>query len=225
MCGRFGQAGSRDAVMARFIVEEMPDLLPPRYNIAPSQEAAVVLERNGRRALSFFRWGLVPSWAKDAKIGYKLINARAESVADTPAFRNAFARRRCLVVADGFYEWKPSPSGRGKQPYRFIVRDGELFAMAGLWEAWKPPEGDLLHSFTIITTRANECVAPCHERMPVILDPEEEARWVDAEYHDREALSRLLAPYPADAMRGYPVSTLVNSPANDVPECIVEVEV
>ncbi len=224
MCGRFGQAGSRDAVMARFIIEEMPEELLPRYNIAPTQLAPVVIEKAGRRTLSLFKWGLVPHWAKDPKIGNKMINARAESVADTPAFRTAFARRRCLVVADGFYEWRPSPAGRGKQPYRFTLADGGLFGMAGLWETWKPPEGEPLSTFTIITTTANERVRQFHDRMPVILHPEHEATWLDPGQQDGRELSRLLVPYPADAMREYPVSTRVNSPGNDSPECIGEVE-
>ena len=222
MCGRYTVTSSLGDLRQLFLFEELPNL-EPRYNVAPSQEAPVVrLEEDDKRHLRLLRWGLIPSWAKDRRIGYKTINARAETVADKPAFRSAFRRRRCLVLADGFYEWQKRD--KGKQPYRIVLADRGAFAMAGLWESWTDPEaGERVESFTIVVTDANERLAAIHDRMPVILPPEAHALWLDAEAA-RDDLLALLRPYPGEAMAAYPVSALVNKPANDLPACIEPVE-
>ena len=222
MCGRYTITSPLEGLRQLFLFEEMPNLAP-RFNVAPSQEAPVVrLEDDGKRHLRLLRWGLIPSWAKDRSIGYKTINARAETVADKPAFRSAFRRRRCLVLADGFFEWQKRD--KGKQPYRIVLADRGAFAMAGLWESWRDPEaGERVESFTIIVTDANERLAAIHDRMPVILPPEAHAPWLEAETA-REDLLALMRPYPGEAMEAYPVSTLVNKPANDEPACIEALE-
>ncbi len=207
-----------EAVGRLFEVAERPNL-PPRYNIAPSQEAPVVrADAAGGRVLAPMRWGLIPSWAKEAKIGYRMINARAETVAEKPAFRSALRHRRCLVPADGFYEWRKL--GTVKQPYRITRADGAPFAFAGLWERWRAPDGGLIDSFTIITTAANELLRPIHDRMPVILDPADHGPWLDTDgVAPAEAARRLVAC--ADAkLAAVAVSTRVNSPKNDDPACI-----
>jgi len=167
------------------------------------------------------RWGLVPSWAQDDKIGYKMINARAETLRQKPVFRRLFERKRCMIPADGFFEWKQM-DGR-KQPMRITMRDGEPFAFAGLFDTWTAPDGQKLHTCTIITTRPNEVVADIHDRMPVILRPEDEDLWLDREKYDPDLLQSLLVPFDPGQMRAYPVSTIVGSPKNDFPECIEEV--
>jgi putative SOS response-associated peptidase YedK len=164
------------------------------------------------------RWGLIPSWAKDQSIGSRMINARAETLSEKPSFRDAFRKRRCLVVADGFYEWQ-KVAGR-KRPMRIVLQTGEPFAFAGLWESWRDPEGTTVRSCTIITTGPNSLIEPIHNRMPVILSRDDEARWLDPEMDDPPSLLQMLAPYPQGAMDAYEISTLVNSPANDVPDCI-----
>jgi putative SOS response-associated peptidase YedK len=194
----------------------------PRYNIAPTQLIATVANNN-REELDLFRWGLVPSWAKDAAIGNRLINARAETLAEKPSFRAAYRRRRCLILADGFYEWQANPLGGAKTPYLVRLESGGPFAFAGLWEIWSAPDGSRLLSCTIITTRPNELVAPIHKRMPVILPPEAYDRWLSAEEEPSERLQPLLGPYPAEEMVAYPVSRVVNNPANDIPECVIPV--
>ena len=193
--------------------------LPPRWNVAPSQDIpAVRLDRHGKRRLVSLRWGLIPYWAKDAKIGYRTINARAETVATAPAFREAFRKRRCLIPADGFYEWQKQ--GGTRQPYRVILKDGAPFALAGLWERWRNPEnGEKVESCTIIVTDANELVAPLHDRMPVIIDPADFDAWLDTS-RGTETAQALLKPYPAETMTAYPVSKHVNKPENDDPGCI-----
>jgi putative SOS response-associated peptidase YedK len=201
---------------------EVPEPWTPRYNIAPSQAIAVVPNREPKR-VEFFRWGLIPAWAKDASIGDRMINARAESVASKPSFRGPLKDRRCLVLADGFYEWQASAGRRTKTPVCVRLKSGGLFALAGLWDTWHTPEGADLSSCTIITTTANEMMAPIHDRMPVILNPAAYAEWLSVEPQAPEQLIRLLAPYPSEEMTAYPVSTLVNSPRNDVAECVVPV--
>lgn len=191
--------------------------MAPRYNIAPTQEAAVVRRSGDARSLSLLRWGLVPFWAKDPGIGNRMINARSETVGEKPSFRTSFRRKRCLVAASGFYEWQRT-EGR-KQPWHFRMRGGGPFAMAGLWDSWDKGEG-LLETFTILTTEPNELVARAHQRMPVVLRPADHRLWLDPSVEDTERLGELLVPYPADEMEGFPVSTLVNSPANDSPSCI-----
>ncbi|MEP0814489.1 MAG: SOS response-associated peptidase [bacterium] len=244
MCGRYTLVTDLKLLAEHFgfAADEMraagADNVRPRYNIAPSQDAAVVIAPadsqkpalpgdemtvlvGPERRLVMMRWGLVPAWAKDEKIGDKMINARAETVAEKPSFKNALKSRRCLIPADGFYEWTQTSYGR-KAPIRFTMKDGRPFAMAGLYETWKRPEGDVLFSFTIITTEANEVLRPYHHRMPVIIPPERYALWLDTNVTDTEKLQKMLLPYPADEMRGYKVSSAVNSPRNDVPECIEE---
>lgn len=211
MCGRYTQTAGLDVLRDRFLLDCAPAEVLPRYNIAPGQDAPVVLAQGGRR-LEPLRWGLIPAWAKDPAIGSRLINARCETALEKPAFRSALARRRCLVPADGFYEWKGL--GRAKVPFRFHRRDKELFAFAGLWDEWKGPEGRPLRSFAILTTEANASVRPVHPRMPVILYPEDEGAWLDAAATPEDLLDGL-APYPPDALTAYPVSRRLNSAQND----------
>jgi putative SOS response-associated peptidase YedK len=216
MCGRYMQTTPVEAMQRMFRFAERPNL-PPRYNIAPTQEVPIVRRtRDGAgRELILVRWGLVPYWADDVSIGNRLINARAEAVERTPAFREAYRRRRCLVPADGFFEWRKV--GKRRQPLLVRRKDGGLFAFAGLWERWKQPDGQVLRSCTIITCPPNELVAPVHDRMPVILDPGDFERWLDPEAaNGRE----LLKPCPAEWLEAVPVSARVNSPHNDDPECI-----
>ncbi|OGH55936.1 MAG: hypothetical protein A3G34_01935 [Candidatus Lindowbacteria bacterium RIFCSPLOWO2_12_FULL_62_27] len=220
MCGRFSCAG--EDIEERFEVDLPKKLcVTPRYNIAPGQDSPVVVRTGGGKLLRSHKWGLIPSWAKEEAIGYKMINARAETLAEKPAYRKAFERRRCLVPADGFYEWLKE--GRLKLPVRFVLKSRETFAFAGLWETWKKPSGEELLSFTIITTHANDLIKPVHERMPVILLRENEEAWLDPNLKDTAKLQDYLTPYPPDRMEAYKVSTMVNSAKNDRPECIAPV--
>ena len=218
MCGRYSLTSKLDNLQARFDFEAENLAYRPRYNVAPTQEVLAVVN-DGQNRAGFLRWGLVPFWAKDTRIGSRMINVRAETVAEKPAFRQALRKRRCLVLADGFYEWKKE--GAAKVPMYIASRSGEPFGMAGLWGTWKAPSGEPLHSCTIITTAANSLMEPIHDRMPVILTRETEAAWLDRSIDDPVALTHLLAPYPAPELEAYPVSTLVNSPRNDAPECIL----
>jgi putative SOS response-associated peptidase YedK len=197
--------------------------LIPRFNIAPTQMAPVVVVQDNEVVLKPMRWGLIPFWAKDESIGSRLINARAESVKDKPAFRAPFKRRRCLVVADSLYEWKPLPESRLKQPMRILLKSDDPFAFAGLWDTWTCPDGSELESFTIITGDANELVRSIHNRMAVILPPESFQKWLDPAFQDTEELARLLRPFPAESMKAYPVSPLVNNPKFEDPRCIERV--
>jgi len=202
-----------------FELEAEPHL-EPRYNIAPTQPVAAirVAAGTGDRELVFLRWGLIPSWAKDTKIGYKMINAKSETVAQKPAFRAAFRHRRCLIPADGFYEWK---KGTGtKQPYLVRMKDNLPFAFAGLWERWESQNGEIIESCTILTVDANDLVSEIHDRMPVILHPKDHRIWLDAALRDPEKLLKLLNAYPADEMTALPVNPLVNKPSEDSPKCI-----
>ena len=217
MCGRYALNATPRTIAELFDLETTPNL-PPRYNIAPTQEAPVVrLSREGRRTLAPMRWGLVPFWAKDVSIGAKMINARAETVAELPAFREAFAARRCLVPADGFYEWKKD--GKARRPFRIGLRDWGPFAFAGLWERWRPADGEFVRSFTIIVTAANAAIGPIHDRMPVILDPADHAAWLDPAA-SAEDLGALLRPCPAERLALYEVSDRVNRHVNDDAACI-----
>jgi len=218
VCGRFTQTKELAALEKRFGLEPGGPQLRPRYNLAPGQEAAVVIGRPPR--LLMMRWGLVPPWADGPSFGYKTINARAETLADKPVFAGPLRRSRCLVAADGFYEWQPAGKGRARQPWWLGLPGRKLFAMAGLWEAWAEEGEDKLLSFTIVTTQANELVSPVHGRMPVMLSPEDEAAWLDSGITDPGQLLPLLRPFPSDQMEGHPVSPLVNSVQNDSPECI-----
>jgi len=217
MCGRYTLATPASALKDTFGLTEVSGELRPRFNIAPGQEVAVV-PNDGERSLRLFRWGLIPSWAKDPAIGNRMINARAETLAEKPSFRNALRRRRCLIAADGFYEWKKE--GTQKIPYYIRLRSREPFAFAGLWESWHPTGGDPIHSCTIVTTEPNELLAGIHNRMPVILPAAHYGEWLDPSPRDAPAFRELLAPYPEAEMEAYAVSRLVNSPANDRPECI-----
>lgn len=219
MCGRFTLTISPAELQDQFGLTERPSAdLAPRYNIAPSQAVAVVTNSEDRK-LEFFQWGLIPAWAKDPKIGNKLINARAETLAEKPSFRTALKRRRCLVVADGFYEWQKTATG--KAPMYIQMQDGRPFGFAGLWEVWQPPDGSLLKTCTIITTEPNALLAPIHNRMPVILPPEAYEAWLHPGELLAEEVLPLLRPFDAARMKAVPVSTRVNRPGFDAPECIL----
>jgi putative SOS response-associated peptidase YedK len=184
------------------------------YNVAPGQKIMAVVSDGSQNRLGDLKWGLIPPWAKDPKIGYKLINARAESVADKSSFKRAFRRHRCLIIADSFYEWTHDDP-KNKRPFRFKLKSSDLFAMAGLWESWRSPEDRIIHSATIITTEANALMAPIHNRMPVILRKEDEQKWIDPAVHRSEQLSLFLKPYVSEEMEAYEVSKDVNSPRQD----------
>ena len=223
MCGRYTQTSSWSELVHLYRITEgaTPLNLGPRYNIAPTQDVAVVraAPNGGGRALARMRWGLVPSWAKDIAIGARLINARAETVAEKPSFRDAYRRRRCLIPANGFYEWQKRPGGV-KQPYRITLEDQQPFAFAGLWERWeRASDSKPVQSCAIITTEANDLLRPIHGRMPVIVDAANYDAWLDADGHDG-AQAALLRPYPSEAMAAWPVGTYVNSAANDDAKCL-----
>jgi len=219
MCGRFALIVDASLLADVFDVDP-PRELKPRFNIAPTQTIPIV--RAGKatpRECAFARWGLIPSWAKDEKMGARMINARGETVAEKPSFRSAVKSRRCLVPADGFYEWVRT--GDGKQPHYIHFSDGRVFAFAGLWERWNKGEGGPLETCTIITTTPNALIADLHDRMPVILPPTHFAKWLEPQPLAPERLQELLVPHPDDGMEAYPVSTYVNKPVNDGPECVV----
>ena len=217
MCGRFSLIAGIGELQDRFDFDGEALEYAPRFNIAPTQEVLTVVGGESRRG-GYMRWGLIPPWTKDLSTGRPMINARAETVAERPAFRNSLRRRRCLVLADGFYEWQRV--GRAKRPMRVVMRSGEPFAFAGLWERWRNPDGQAIPSCTIITTEANDLLSPIHDRMPVILPRENEDFWLDGNVKDPAVLSDVLRPHPADKMEAYEVSSLVNSYTNDGPEVI-----
>jgi len=229
MCGRYTLRTPLNVLAQQFLFE-LGDLPPdlrfvPRYNIAPTQTVAIVrkLDAGGPRQLALVHWGLIPSWAKDARLAGSTINARGESLAEKPAFRSAFAKRRCLVLTDGYFEWQAV--GKKKQPLWFRMKDERPFAFAGLWERWRGPAGTPegtppLESCTIVTTSANRLSANIHDRMPVILDPVDYDQWLDPALSDKERLKALLVPFSEDAMKVEPVSTRVNSVKHDDPECV-----
>jgi putative SOS response-associated peptidase YedK len=220
MCGRFTLRASPSVIAEQFSLFEVPPFTA-RFNIAPTQAVPVIRMRPTaakERELAWLRWGLVPSWAKDASIGNRLINARAETAAEKAAFRTALRRRRCLVVTDGFYEWQRS--GRTKQAYFIRMRDDRPFAFAGLWETWEGADHSVLESCTILTTEPNALMRPIHDRMPVILRPEAYSCWLDTSVQDPSRLSRLLVAHASEPMEAYRVASLVNSPAHDTPLCI-----
>jgi putative SOS response-associated peptidase YedK len=218
MCGRFRLGKGREALKEYFGAEADLDW-SPRYNIAPTQSIPSVRQNPSQpvRELSFMRWGLIPYWAKDPSIGYKLINARSETATSRPAFRDALKSRRCLIPADGFYEWKKLP--KAKQPFCFVLQDESMFAFAGIWDRWKDRDGDIIVSCSILTTSPNELLAGVHDRMPVILPPDDYDLWLDPGFQDTQEVSALLKPYRAALMRGYPVSTRVNIVDNDDAQC------
>jgi len=219
MCGRYTLTTPGELIAEAFDLSSLPEL-SPRYNIAPTQEVAVIRRHGGTgaRSLDFLRWGLIPFWAKDPTIGSRLINARSETVADKPSFRNAFKKRRCLVAADGYYEWKKEKEGP-KQPYYIHLVGGQPFAFAGLWEHWEGEDG-AIDSCTLLTIEPNELMAQIHNRMPVILHPGDYDLWLDSDIKEPVRLAPLLAPYEAEYMEACPVSRFVNSPSNDSPRCI-----
>ena len=221
MCGRYTLIADLGDLAQRFEFDGSDFSYDPGYNIAPTESVLTVRNVGGREA-AIMRWGLIPFWAKDPKIGARMINARAETVAEKPAFRNALKKRRCLVLADGYYEWQKTPVG--KRPYRIIMKSGEPFAMAGLWETWKDPQGNVIPSCTIITTATNDFLSPIHNRMPVILPRKYEDLWLDMDIDDRAALTQMLIPSPDDILDAYQVSTLVNYSRNSGPEIIARVD-
>ena len=224
MCGRFTLTSSPQSLESRFDLDETPEL-SPRFNIAPGQMIATVTASStgSKNSLAMRRWGLIPSWAKDPKIGSRMINARAETVAEKPSFRSAFRKRRCLVPADGFYEWAAAGAGP-KQPYHVARVDRAVLAFAGLWEHWAGADGDVIESCTLITTDANAAMKAIHARMPVILDPDDYGLWLDPAIDDVVRLGGLLRPLPDDALAMHPVSRRVNRPEFDDPSCIAPVE-
>lgn len=219
MCGRYTLAVQLDLITDRFLLKRIDVKQSLRFNIAPTQLAPVIRQTESGRTLSMMRWGLVPFWAKDESIGNKLINARGETLAEKPSFKRSLERKRCVVPADGFYEWKRSKDGKTKTPMRIVVGQGDLFGFAGLWDRWKSPGGETIESFTIVTTEPNQTVSPIHNRMPVILSRDVEDQWLDPEITKPELLSPLLVPFRG-TMKAYEVSKLVNSPSNDSPSLI-----
>ena len=220
MCGRFTLTVDPAEIADTFGSFTFPTQFAPRYNIAPTQPVLAV-PNDAKNKADFFIWGLIPSWAKDPSIGNKLINARGETVAEKPSFRGGFKYKRCLILADGFYEWKTQPGAKTKTPYFIHMKDRQPFAFAGLWDEWQSPEGSALRTCTIITTEPNELMSSVHNRMPVILDPKDYDLWLDAAPQTPDKLFHLIKPFPADGMSAHPVSTLVNKPGNDRPECVV----
>ena len=225
MCGRFTLHHSTEQVAERFTVQQVLFPLEARYNIAPAQAVPVVANSPtaGVRWMEAMKWGLVPFWAKNPEIGNRLINARAETIAEKPSYKQALKRRRCIVPGDGFYEWKAESGAR--IPHHIRRRDGELFGFAGLWEEWEAPDGSPLRTCAIITVAPNELMAPIHNRMPAILRSEDEAAWLDPEFQNTDAIVALLQAYPAENMQAYPVSRYVNAPQNDDESCLEAVEV
>ncbi len=221
MCGRFTLTASFEQIIDRFDIEQFmeEDLFSPSYNVAPSQSVLSVINDGSKNRLGFLRWGLIPSWAKDEKIGYKMINARAETLNEKPSFRHAYKNRRCLVIADSFYEWKRHDD-KTKTPMRIKLKSDQLFAMAGLWEQWKSPQGKSVFTCSVITTTPNELVKDIHDRMPVILNPEDEKIWLNRTITDTAYLDQLLKPLDKELMETYEVSSLVNSPKNNSVELI-----
>jgi len=219
MCGRYTLKTPVETLAERFELDEYPSSISASYNIAPTQGVATVIAEDGKRKLEMLHWGLIPSWADDPSVGNRMINARGETVSTKPSFRKAFKNHRCPVLADGFYEWQKGANG--KQPYYIHMEDDSPFAFAGLWESWH--NGREIRSATIITTDANDVVAPIHDRMPVILHPEDYDLWLDPDFDEKEPLTGLLKPYPAEMMEAYPVSRSVNSPSNNEPSIIESV--
>jgi putative SOS response-associated peptidase YedK len=217
MCGRYTLAKKRETIAAALGFD--PGEVRPRYNIAPSQ-AVMVVPNKAKRAAEYMRWGLIPSWAKDTKIGYSLINARADTLATKPSFRAALKRRRCLIVADGFYEWQMQADGKTKVPYFIHLKDDPVFTFAGLWEQWTAPTGEEIESCTIITTEPNAMMKKYHDRMPVILPRSSFDKWLDPAERKGEDFADILVPYPAKEMTAYAVTRIVNSPKNNSADCI-----
>ena len=223
MCGRFTLTVDPAELQDTFTDYIFPSRFTPRFNIAPSQPV-LAIPNDGANTANFFIWGLIPMWAKDPSIGNRLINARGETVAEKPSFRGSFKYKRCLILADGFYEWKTFGNRKTKTPYFIYMKDRKPFALAGLWDSWEGADGSSIKTCTIITTRANELMESLHDRMPVILHPRDYKKWLDTSPQTPENLLPLIKPYPADIMSAYAVSTLVNKPANDSPELVVPLD-
>lgn len=217
MCGRFSLKSTMRAIEDEFSIDKSDIVIEPRYNIAPTQNVAVIFN-DGQNNLTFFKWGLIPSWAKDPAIGNRMINACAETISEKPSFKTALKKRRCLILSDGFYEWEKT--GEDKIPTYIFLNNHKPFAFAGLWDNWKSPEGKIIYTCTIITTTPNELIAPIHNRMPVILQKQFIDFWLDSSYQKETELINILKPYPHDEMAAHEVSKLVNSPKNDNPDCI-----
>jgi len=221
MCGRFTLHHTTRETLERFSVDQSIVDLEPRYNIAPSQAVAVVLQRQ-QRTLEAFKWGLIPLWARDPKIGNRMINARSETLAQKTAYKNPLKHRRCLIPTSGFYEW--NKQGDVRVPTYIDLKGARLLSLAGLWEEWHAPSGETLQSCTIITTRANQFMSPIHHRMPVVFTPKQEEIWLDPSIQNPDQLLPLLQPYPDRDMAAHPVSRQMNVPAFDEPFCIEPLE-
>lgn len=221
MCGRFTLTEDWAFMLDYFGISASTYDQSPRYNIAPGQHVAAIISDGEERRIGPLKWGLVPSWAKDAKIGALTVNARAETLDEKPAFKPLLSRKRCLIPADGFYEWKKI--AKKKQPMRMVLTDRKVFAFAGLYDTWIQPNGNKLSTCTLITTKSNDLMAEIHDRMPAILLPGNEEHWLDRGIEDPGKIISLLAPYPSEYMRAYPVGSLVGNVKNDVVECIEEI--
>ncbi|AIQ31264.1 hypothetical protein P40081_26190 [Paenibacillus sp. FSL P4-0081] len=222
MCGRFTITVTLEELIAHYLIDDSKiATLKPNYNVAPMHNVPAVIASDAGKRLGELRWGLVPFWAKDEKIGSKMINARAETVADKPAFKRLLKTKRCIIPADGFYEWKKD--GTSKQPYRILMSDGSLFSFAGLYDTWEDPEGKKLSTCTIITTTPNSLMEDIHDRMPVILRPEDEADWLGRDNDDVESLLKLLKPYDAAKMRAYKVPSAVGNVRNNSKELLEDI--
>jgi putative SOS response-associated peptidase YedK len=220
MCGRFTLTIDPAELQDLFQEYSFPDNLAIRYNISPTQPI-LAIPNDGKNQADYFVWGLIPSWSKDPSIGAKLINARAETLAEKPSFRANFKGKRCLILADGFYEWKVEEGSKTKIPHYIYMKDHKPFAFAGLWDNWKNPDGKVIQTCTIITTEPNTLMSKLHNRMPVILEPKSYEQWLDSMPQTADALNPLLKPFSAEKMAAHPVSTLVNKPANDRPELVL----
>ena len=223
MCGRFTLTTDPTQAEDVFNGFTFPSQFSPRFNIAPTQPV-LAIPNDGKNTADFFLWGLIPSWSKDPAIASKLINARGETIAEKPSFRGGFKYKRCLILTDGFYEWKSSPGVKTKTPYFIHMKDRKPFAFAGLWDEWHSPDGGTLRTCTIITTEPNELMSTLHNRMPVILNQRDYAEWLDSAPRTPDSLLHLIKSFPADKMSAHPVSTMVNTPNNDRAELIVPVQ-
>ena len=223
MCGRYTITVSLEELLFRYLTKDSSMLhYAPKYNVAPMQPLPAVIHNGSENRLGELRWGLVPSWAKDQKLGSKMINARSETLLEKASFKRLVSTRRCIIPADGFYEWKKQ--GSSKQPMRIVMCDGDIFSMAGLYDIWIDPDGKKVSTCTIITTTPNSLIADIHDRMPVILRRDDEAEWLSRDNHDESSLMALLRPYEADKMHAYPVSSAVGNVRNDSKELIEEIE-
>jgi len=221
MCGRYSFAPDLKIVNQHYGITIDDGEIEPNYNCAPSQKLPIT-SNDSPQAMSFYTWGLIPFWAKDKSIGYKMINARGETLAEKPAFRNAWKTRRCLVPADAFYEWKKTQNPKEKKiPYRIFLPEQSIFSMAGIWEQWKNPDGEIVRSFSIVTTQPNSLMAEIHDRMPVILSKENEKKWLML--NDEKSLRDLIKPFPVEKMDAYQISTLVNTPKNNSKQIIEKI--